>query len=95
MSYLEDEASDTLWFNHICGKTERIEEPYLKPEEKDIWKASIAAALSRCCVCTYREHRAFLHSIATGAPPLVGSKVGHDAIHISLAAERSCTLVSR
>jgi predicted dehydrogenase len=38
---------------------------------------------------TYREHRAFLHSITAGAPVHADGKVGRDAIHISLAAERS------
>ncbi len=38
---------------------------------------------------TYREHRAFLQSITTGAPVRADGKVGRDAIHISLAAERS------
>jgi predicted dehydrogenase len=38
---------------------------------------------------TYREHRAFLNSITTGAPVHADGKVGRDAIHISMAAERS------
>jgi predicted dehydrogenase len=38
---------------------------------------------------TFREHRAFAHSIRTGAAVHADGKVGRDAIHISLAAERS------
>jgi predicted dehydrogenase len=90
MSYLEDEGKRYIVIQPYRGKAERVEAPYLKPEEKDIWKGSIGRGVEADAgVCTYREHRAFLHSIATGEAPLVGSKVGHDAIHISLAAERS------
>jgi len=38
---------------------------------------------------TYRAHRAFLRSVQSGAPVFADGKVGRDAIHISLAAERS------
>jgi predicted dehydrogenase len=38
---------------------------------------------------TYREHKAFARSIAEGTPVFADGNVGKDAIHISLAAERS------
>lgn len=40
-------------------------------------------------VDTYREHKAFAHSIMEGTPVFASAQVGKDAIHISLAAERS------
>lgn len=38
---------------------------------------------------TYREHAGFVKSITEGRPVRVDGQVGRDAIHISLAAERS------
>jgi predicted dehydrogenase len=38
---------------------------------------------------TYREHKAFAGSIREGTPVFADGQVGKDAIHISLAAERS------
>lgn len=38
---------------------------------------------------TYREHKAFARSILKGEPVVANGRVGRDAIHISLAAERS------
>src|SRR5215469_16883729 len=38
---------------------------------------------------TYLEHKAFAKSVASGAPVAADGKVGRDAVHISMAAERS------
>src|ERR1700731_2441653 len=90
MSYLEEDGKRYIVVQPYRGKSERIEAPYLKPEEQALWKGSIGRGVEADAgVCTFREHKAFLHSITTGEPPLVGCTVGHDAIHISLAAERS------
>lgn len=40
-------------------------------------------------VPTYREYRAFAHSVRTGEKPLVSGQVGKEAIKISLLAEKS------
>jgi predicted dehydrogenase len=90
MSYLEEDGKRFIVIQPYRGKAERIEAPYLKPEEQGVWKGAIGRGVEADAgVCTYREHQAFLHSIGTGEQPAVGATVGREAIHISLAAERS------
>jgi predicted dehydrogenase len=65
------------------GRAERIPVPYLRPEEA-AWKE-----MGSFDVETARLHRAFAKSVNTGAPVWPDGQAGRDAIHISLAAERS------
>jgi predicted dehydrogenase len=69
------------------GQPERISVPYLLPKEAAFWKGG--GAVGDFDVATYREHKAFIQSVTEGTPPFVNGKVGRDAVHISLAAERS------
>jgi len=77
------------------GKAGRIPVPYFEPAEKDVWTDlqkkhphwdSMACDME---MSTYRVHKTFLHSMATGEQPFSSGEVGRDAIQISLAAEQS------
>jgi hypothetical protein len=61
--------------------------PRLTPEEETSWKEDAGAASTD--VESLREHKAFLESILQSKPVFADGHVGKDAIHISLAAERS------
>ncbi len=67
------------------GQPERIPVPYLTPEEQSFWPGD----RGDLDIQTVRAHRAFLQSMTSGAQPFADGQVGRDAIHISLAAERS------
>lgn len=88
-----EEASVIL--NSSQGKTERIPVPYFAPEEREVWmdlKTKHASRDAKACdmeMSTYRVHKSFLHSMATGARPFSSAEVGREAIQISLAAEQS------
>lgn len=72
------------------GKPERTEVPHLLPEEESAWKAVPSARLgSDSGASTYREHKAFLGSVATHSLVFSDGKVGLEAVHLSLAAEHS------
>jgi predicted dehydrogenase len=73
--------------NHYQGKTERVFVPNRTPEEDKVWHGNPNDDDFNIETC--REHKAFANSIRTGAPPFADGQVGLDAIHISLAAERS------
>jgi predicted dehydrogenase len=90
MSYIEEDGKRYIVIQPYRGKAERIEAPYLRPEETSVWKGAIGRGVEADAgVCTYREHKAFVNSIRTSQPPEVGSAIGREAIHISLASERS------
>jgi predicted dehydrogenase len=69
------------------GKTQKVLVPRLTPEEETSWKEDAGAASTD--VESLREHKAFLESILQSKPVFADGHVGKDAIHISLAAERS------
>jgi predicted dehydrogenase len=77
------------------GKSERIPVPYFEPAEREAWTGMQKKHPrwdSKACdmeMSTYRVHKSFLHSIASGAPPFSSGEVGRQAIQISLAAEQS------
>lgn len=69
------------------GKTQKVIVPRLTPEEQTSWKEEAGAVSTD--VESLREHKAFLASIHHDTPVFADGQVGKDAIHISLAAERS------
>ncbi|MGH9378129.1 MAG: Gfo/Idh/MocA family protein [Terriglobia bacterium] len=90
MTVAKEDEKQFVVINHYRGKTDRIEVPYLLPDEESRWRAAFPQKMdARGDVNTYREHEAFYHSVTTGAPPFADGKAGLDAAHISLAAERS------
>jgi predicted dehydrogenase len=86
--FLEEHADgQNIVINHYRGQTERVFVPNRTPEEDKFWHGR--PDNGDFDIETYREHKAFARSILTGAPPFADGRVGLDAIHISLAAERS------
>ena len=65
------------------AKAERIAVPYLRPDEEKWGEGGPVDPGS------VRQHRAFVQSILKGTPVRANGAVGRDAVHISLAAERS------
>ena len=68
------------------GQLERIPVPRLRPDEASFKEQAGGVDAD---VETLRLHKAFVASIVGNAPVFADGKVGRDAIHISLAAERS------
>ena len=86
--YLErDEKQKFIVVRDYTGRAERVPVPYLQSPEEEFWKER--GTRGDFDIATYREHKAFIRSVTSGEPPFVNGKVGRDAAHISLAAERS------
>jgi predicted dehydrogenase len=68
------------------GQPERIPAPRIRPEEASFKDQAGGVDAD---IETLRLHKAFVASTANKAPVFADGKVGKDAIHISLAAERS------
>jgi predicted dehydrogenase len=84
---VEQEAGggSTIVIRRYRGSTERIpvgDAAAAEPRERAGGNARLDATM-------VRMYDAFLEAIASGAEPFASGKVGRDAIHISLAAERS------
>lgn len=78
--------------NH--AQAEHIPISSLQPEEVGTWKGEGARHYNTAFeedneISTYRMYKDFLHSISSGEQPISDGKVGRDAVHIGLAAERS------
>ncbi len=69
------------------GKTEKIPVQAATADEQQ--RMNLDATAMRGDMATIRLHDAFLQAVASGEEPFASGKVGRDAIHISLAAERS------
>ncbi|HEV2246723.1 MAG TPA: Gfo/Idh/MocA family oxidoreductase [Terriglobia bacterium] len=87
MQLERDGHQGLIVIRYYSGKSEKVPVPDLRPEEEALRKSQ--APDGHFDVETYREHLAFIRSVTTGEPPLLSGKVGKDAVHISLASERS------
>jgi predicted dehydrogenase len=84
--HLEKQGStQQIVIERYHSKSEKIEAMALEPEEQSFWKGG-RGDLS---IETYRQHKAFAHSILTGTPPFANGKIGRDALHICCAGELS------
>jgi predicted dehydrogenase len=80
-------GKSTVAVERYRGRPERIPVPRLTSEEEASWKEEAGAVSTD--VESLREHKKFLASILDNAPVFADGQVGKNAIHVSLAAERS------
>jgi predicted dehydrogenase len=86
--YLErQDKGQNIVTRRYRGATERVFVPYRSAEEEQFWRDD--QGNGDFDIETYRELKAFIQSMTTGANPFADGKVGRDAMHISLAAEYS------
>jgi predicted dehydrogenase len=69
------------------GQAQKTLVPRLTADEQALWKEHAGGVSTD--IESLREHKAFISSIQQGTPVFATGQVGKDAIHISLAAERS------